>query len=95
MRSERTTTIAVNVDDLQRLAYWASMGILDESEGDDLNHLTADEGRDYRADLGRWLAMAFIHGNMAADAQDDGTRTPRTDILEALSGKLTSRRLAA
>jgi hypothetical protein len=114
MQDERTTTtIAVDVNDLMQLSYFAAQGILHESEDDFMDSL--ENEADLRAELGRMLAMAFGYGNQAADAQNqDGTRTPRTevgqlifggepydlpyreiDILEALSGKLTSRRQPA
>jgi hypothetical protein len=86
MQDERTTTtIAVNVDDLQQLAYFAAQGILLESEDDFMDSL--ENELDLRAELGRMLAMAFAHGNLAADAQNqDGTRTPRTDIGQLIFG---------
>jgi hypothetical protein len=87
MQTERT--IAVQVDDLRQLAFYAAQGILDESESADV---VSDDQRAKLADL---LAMSFAHGNLAADATGDDLPYDQADILEALSGRLTARRLAA
>jgi hypothetical protein len=86
MLSERTTTtIAVDVNDLMQLAYFAAQGILHESEDDFMDGL--ENEADLRAELGRMLAMAFGYGNLAADAQNqDGTRAPRTEIGQLIFG---------
>ncbi|MCW3047997.1 MAG: hypothetical protein JWO74_2281 [Solirubrobacterales bacterium] len=87
MQDERT--IAVNVDDLRQLAFYAAQGILDESESPDV------EIDDNGAKLADLLAMAFAHANLAADANGDDLPHDQADIVEALSGQLTARRLAA
>jgi hypothetical protein len=97
MQDERTTTIAVEVKHLQRLAYFAAQGILMESEHDDL--CGSPDEADRRAELGQALAMAYGYANEAADAlsDDDEPELPydQTEILNALSGQATSRQVFA
>jgi hypothetical protein len=92
MQDDRT--IAVNAHDLLQLAHFAAQGILVESEQDDI--VGVENEADLRAELGQMLAMAFGYSNQAADALGAG-QLPygHDDILDALAGKLTSRRLAA
>ena len=96
MQDDRTIT--VNADDLTRLAYFAAQGILsevDELDTVDIYGDTPEQDSEHRANLSQWLAMAFAHGNLAADANEDDLPYSHDEILDALAGKLTSRRLAA
>jgi hypothetical protein len=82
-------TVVVNADDLKQLAYFAAQGIFHEAETDEVDWTDEDEGR---AELGRALAMAFLHGNLAAGARgDEDLPYSQSAILHALNGALTSR----
>jgi hypothetical protein len=83
MQDDRT--IAVNIDDLRALTFFAAQGILMEAEEPDLESM--DNEVSLRAELGQMLAMAYGYANVVADAQNqDGTRVPRSELAQLLAG---------
>jgi hypothetical protein len=85
-------TVVINADDLSQLAFYAAQGILAEADEADSDELVYADGEGAgRAQLGRTLAMAFAHGNLAADAQGQELPYAQPDILDAMTGALTRR----